>query len=456
MKKFFDPDTVALIGASTQPMRPGNNLFLNMKTTFGDRFFPVNPKATEIDGTPCYPSVLEVPADIDTAVIFIPARSVPDALRQCARKGITRIIIESAGFAEVGAHGIALHRESLAIAREAGMRLWGPNCMGLINVSRMKVLSFMIPWIWQGKFLPGDVSLVVQSGMLSAGFLTQMLSRSPFGLSKVCSIGNKMDVDEVDLLEYFIEDPDTRIIAMYLESMARGRRFCELARSTNKPIVVLKSGRTEFGLGAAASHTASLAQNDRVLDSALRQAGVIRTYDMHELLQVARALSLAAVKQTSGTRVAVLTFSGGAGVVSSDDLADRGMELARLSPETLARIKQVFPEWMDPMNPLDMYPAIEKTGTKETVMHCLESVFEDPGVDAIFAHMFVSPLDIPLFDYEYVAGLSKKHGKPLVLWVMGDVNSEAQAKQDLEKLGIPVVDEINKGARILAALALRK
>lgn len=452
MKQFFEPETVALIGASTQPMRPGNNLFLNMRTTFGDKFFPVNPKAKEIDGTPCYPSILDVPADIDAAVIFIPARSVPEALRQCARKGIRRIIIESAGFAEVGAHGLALHTECLAIARESGMRLWGPNCMGLINVTRMKVLSFMIPWIWQGRFVSGDVSLVVQSGMLSAGFLTQILSRSPFGLSKVCSIGNKMDVDEVDLLEYFVSDPDTGIIAMYLESMERGREFFALARATEKPIVVLKAGRTEFGLGAAASHTASLAQNDRVLDSALRQAGVIRVYDMHELMQVARALSLAAVKETTGARVAVITFSGGAGVVSSDDIADSGLELARFRPETLSRIKQVFPEWMDPMNPLDIYPAIEKTGTKTTVIHCLEAALEDPDVDAIFAHMFVSPLDMPLFDYEYIADLLRKHQKPMVLWVMGDVNSEAQVKQDLEKLGIPVVDEISKGSRILAAL----
>jgi acetyltransferase len=276
MKRFFEPETVALIGASSNESHPGYQLFLNLRTCFGDRFYPVNPKTAQLDGTTCYPSILDVPAQIDVAVVFIPAGAVPRALEQCAEKGIDRVVIESAGFAEAGSEGQAINERCLEIANRAGMRLWGPNCMGLINVQQTKVLSFLLHFLWKDRFRKGRVSLVVQSGMLSAGFLASILSRTPFGLSKIASIGNKMDIDESDVLEYLIDDPETGVIALYLESIANGRRFYQACRSTDKPIIVLKSGRTEKGARAAMSHTASLAQDDRIVDGALRQAGVIR------------------------------------------------------------------------------------------------------------------------------------------------------------------------------------
>jgi len=276
MKAFFEPTSVALIGASTNPTHPGHSLFLNMQDCFAERFYPVNPKVSEINGRTCYPDILAVPAAIDLAVVFIPARSIPPVLEQCAAKGIRRVVIESGGFAETGPTGLAIQEKCLEIARRNHMRLWGPNCMGLINVTQMKVLSFMLQRLWKGRFLQGNVSMVVQSGMLSAGFLATILNQTPFGLSKIASIGNKIDVDEADVMEYLISDPDTAVIALYLESIKNGRRFFDLCRSTDKPIVVLKSGRTQSGAQAATSHTASLAQNDGIVDGALRQAGVIR------------------------------------------------------------------------------------------------------------------------------------------------------------------------------------
>ena len=359
MKLFFDPNTVALIGASADARRPGNQLFRNMEACFGQDLYPVNPRVDMIGERVCYKSILDVPAEIDVAVVFIPARAVPEALEQCASRGIRRVIIESAGFAETGPEGKALEARCREIARQRGLRLWGPNCMGLINVRRMKVLSFMASWIWQGVFTPGVVSLVVQSGMLSAGFLGHILGRTPFGLSKVCSIGNKSDVDETDLLEYFLADPETEVIAMYLESLEKGRRFIELVRSTDKPIVVLKGGRSAFGTKAAISHTSALAQDARVLDAALGQCGVIRVRGMTELLDVARCLGVARPAKKSRSRTVVLTFSGGGGVVTSDHIADLGLELAELAPATLSGLKEVFPEWMDPANPVDLYPAYE-------------------------------------------------------------------------------------------------
>jgi acetyltransferase len=456
MQKFFEPETVALIGASSKEAHPGYQLFLNLKTCFGDRFYPVNPKTSEIDGTACYPSVLEVPGEIDVAVVFIPASSVPRALEQCAEKGIDRVVIESAGFAEAGPEGQALNRQCLEIARENGMRLWGPNCMGLINVQQNKVLSFLLHFLWKDRFKKGPVSLVVQSGMLSAGFLAAMLSRTPFGLSKIASIGNKMDVDESDVLEYLVDDPETGVIGVYLESIENGRRFYDVCRSTSKPIVVLKSGRTETGARAAMSHTASLAQDDRVVDGALRQAGVIRMHDMNDLMTVARCLGVARAPAKSGGRVAVMAFSGGAGVVAADSLADAGVELAHLGGPSMRRLKEVFPEWMEPANPVDLYPAIERNGAQKVFSHCLDTLLDDPGVDAIYLHIFGWYPVEALAGFERVAERSRQKQKPIVAWTMGDPESCGALAQHLEGMGIPAVDEIRAGVRVLSALTLRK
>jgi acetyltransferase len=456
MQKFFEPETVALIGASSKESHPGYQLFLNLKACFGDRFYPVNPKTAEIDGKTCYPSILDVPAEIDVAVVFIPANAVPRALEQCAEKGIDRVVIESAGFAEAGPEGQALNQRCLEIARSAGMRLWGPNCMGLINVQQSKVLSFLLHFLWKDRFKKGRVSLVVQSGMLSAGFLSSILSRTPFGLSKIASIGNKMDVDESDVLEYLVDDPETGVIALYLESIENGRRFYDICRSTDKPIVVLKAGRTATGARAAMSHTASLAQDDRVIDGALRQAGVIRVHDMNDLLTIARCLALAPVDAKSGGRIAVMVFSGGAGVVAADCIADSGIDLALLEDSSIEQLREVFPEWMEPANPLDLYPAIERSGAQRVVPHCLDTLLKDPGVDAVFLHLFGwYPLEA-FAGFEKIAELSRKKKKPIVAWTMGDHEACGRLRQHLEEMGIPAVEEIGKGIRVLSAMTLMR
>jgi len=456
MQKFFEPETVALIGASSTQSHPGYQLFLNLKSCFADRFYPVNPKKAEIDGTTCHPSILDVPAEIDVAVVFIPAKAVPEALEQCAERGIDRVVIESAGFAEAGSEGQALNERCLEIAKSAGMRLWGPNCMGLINVQQNKVLSFLLHFLWKDRFKKGRVSLVVQSGMLSAGFLASILSRTPFGLSKIASIGNKMDVDESDVLEYLADDPETGVIALYLESIENGRRFYEACRSTDKPVVALKSGRTETGARAARSHTASLAQDDRVVDGALRQAGVIRVYDMNDLLTLARCLGVGAVEAKSGGRVAVMAFSGGAAVVATDSMADSGIEMARLEDSSIERLRDVFPEWMEPVNPLDLYPAIERNGVQRVFIHCLETLLNDPGVDAVYLHIFGWYPPEALAGFEKVAELSRRKKKPIVAWTMGDHESCGRLTQYLEEMGIPAVEEISKGVRVLSAMTLRR
>jgi len=454
VKRFFEPEKVALVGASGNIERPGYHLFSNMRAGFGESFYPINPKLDHIEGKDCYRSILDVPDRVDVAVVFVPARSVPEVLSQCAKKGVSRVIIESGGFAETGLEGRELQRSCLQIARSANMRLWGPNCMGLINVTQKKILSFIRSY-WRDNFVPGPVSLVVQSGMLSAGFLAFFLSESPFGLSKIASIGNKMDVDEIEVLEYLIDDRDTQVIALYLESLERGRRFFELARSTDKPLIILKAGRSEMGAQAAKSHTASLAQNDRIVDAAFRQTGVIRTYDFHELFDVARALGAARCQKRAANRVAVLSFSGGAAVLATDALSDYGMEIATLDKSTIEKLKQVFPAWVKPTNPIDLYPAIELSGFAPAMQQALLAAIEDPNVDAVYAHM-VAGLHTDSPDFKSVFDRARAFGKPIVVWTLGDRDSVSALRVKLEAFGAPVVLEINRGVRVLAALNLGK
>ncbi|MBU2646930.1 CoA-binding protein [bacterium] len=453
MKRFFEPDTVALIGASAVQSNPGYDLFLNMRDCFGENFYPVNPRVEEIDGIRCYPTILDVPVDIDLAVVFIPARFIPVALEQCAQKNITRVVIQSGGFAESGPEGVAINERCLEIARQNGIRVWGPNCMGLINVTQMKVLSFMKQFLWKEKFVKGPISLVVQSGMLSAGFLATILGKTPFGLSKVASLGNKMDVDESDMMAYLIDDPETRVIALYLESIKDGRRFYELCRSTHKPIVILKSGRTRLGAAAATSHTASLAQNDAIIDGMLRQAGVIRVFDMNDLLNTARCLGISRIVPKPGHgRVAVLTFSGGAGVVTTDSLADYDVQLADFPITLKNELKTVFPDWMDPSNPLDLFPAVAQNGPDKVYHYCLEKVLDDPGVAGVFLHIFTWFALRSKIGFEKIAQLAESKNKPVIVWILGEGDANRKLSLHLESLGIPVVEEISDGIRVLSAM----
>jgi acetyltransferase len=238
--------------------------------------------------------------------------------------------------------------------------------------------------------------------------------------------------------------------------MRRGREFYDVACSTDKPVVVLKGGRSSYGAKAAHSHTAALAQNDEVLDAALRQAHVIRVHDMFELMDVARCLSVGRPQVNQRARIAVLSFSGGAGVVSSDDIMDLKMELAKFEDLTLEKIRSVFPEWMEPSNPVDLYPAMEKNGPLETYRKSIEAVMQDPGVDAVFLHLFAPLIRDRIYDYDQISELMKIHHKPVVAWNMGHSETAKEVTAELQQRGIPVLGEIKKGLRVLRALTMRR
>jgi acyl-CoA synthetase (NDP forming) len=454
MKFFFEPQGIALVGATPRPHTGGFSLLTNLTLGYDGPIFPVNPRYPEILGLTCFPSVSEVPDPVELAIVFVPAPGVPQVLEECAARGIKGAIIESGGFAEVGSEGKALQDRCLEIAHRGGIRLWGPNCMGLIDIRKRYVFSFLTPDAWQEVLNPGGVSLIVQSGLLAGGFMTTLMSQKTLGLAKACSIGNKSDVDETDLLEYFLEDADTRVIAMYVESFPRGRRFFDLASQGKKPIVVLKGGKSASGARAAASHTASLAGNFELVRGALDQAGVYQADDFFELVDLARTLEMNFElnrPEKGKPRVAVFTFSGAAGIVTSDHLEAEGLTLATLSPETRQRLEQYSPSWMPVNNPVDFWPAMEKHGPEITYREGLAALGNDPGVDGIIVHLFAG-FGVWFLDMEKILSGLPRPCKPILFWVMGHEKGFQSTRLAIEKQGFPVFNEIQRVVRVLAGI----
>ncbi len=457
MEFFFKPRGIALVGASANPNKGGNSILTNLVRGFKGAIHPVNPRYDEVAGLTCYPSVLKVPDPVDLAIVFVGAEMTLEAVQQCARRGVRGVMIQSAGFAESGPRGRQLQAELQAICRDTGMRLWGPNCMGLVDGVNGLVFSFVAPSIWDEGLVPGRVSLVVQSGMLAAGFLIDIMTHGTMGISKACSIGNKVDVDECDLLQYLLEDPDTGCVGMYLESIADGRRFIEICRRSQKPIVVLKGGQSKKGAAAALSHTASIAGNRAVVRGALAQAGVIEARGFMQLIDLSRALAIYPQfkEQIRPARIAVLTFSGAAGIVSSDFIERHGLELADLGDDAKKDLQEIFPPWMPASNPVDLWPAIERSGADVAWGRAFEAVFADPGVDAVFFHFFVGGFS-GSYDLSLIARIARSADKPVFGWLLGKRSEAHHFMVQAGETGIPVFREIPRAVECMAAVLKRK
>jgi len=452
MNFFFNPRGIAIIGASTNPFKGGYNILKNIVTGYKGGIYPVNPKYNEIEGLTCYDSVQNVPDPVDMAIVFVPARIAVKAVKECAQRGIKGIMIQSAGFAETGPTGQSLQNELLRIREETGVRLWGPNCMGLVDAVNRHVFSFVLPGIWDDGLMPGEVSLIVQSGMLSAGFLIDTVSHGTMGISKACSIGNKADVNECDILEYLISDPDTKAIGAYLESITDGKRFLKACRSTPKPIVILKGGKSEKGAKAAMSHTSSLAGDAAVISGALAQAHVTEANDFQQMLDLCRTRAMYSyLKKPGKGRTAILTYSGGAGIVSADFMDQMGLELADLSPKTFQKLGEIFPEWMPPSNPVDMWPAIEKNGAEKVYETAFEAVFSDPNVDAVLFHIFIGGI-IATLDISPLVDIARKHEKPLFVWLLGRREEALKFQLHVQDLGVPVYRELHRAVECMSAI----
>ena len=452
MDFFFNPAGIALLGATANEKKGGFSILKNLMTGFSGHIYPVNHRYTEINGLLCYANINQVPDPVDMAIIFVPAPVVPEVVQACADRGIPGVIIQSAGFAETGEKGKKLQKQLAEISRRTGIRIWGPNCMGLVDVVHKNVFSFVTPSIWDEGLLSGNISLIVQSGMLSAGFLIDMMTRDKLGVSKACSIGNKMDVNECDILEYLLADPDTAVVGLYLESIEEGRRFFEICKNATKPVVVLQGGKSEKGARAAMGHTASMACNSAIMKGALAQAGVVQADDFRQMIDFSRTLALFPnVPRRRPGRIAIATFSGGAGIVSSDLLDHYELALADLSRDTLKSLKGVFPEWMPPSNPIDLWPAIERNGVDKAYGQTVDAVCADPGVDAVFLHAFVGGL-IWRMKLKPIVETAMKAGKPIFFWLIGNENNTRHFQEEARKLKVPVFRELSRAVECMAAV----
>jgi len=442
---FFEPDSIALIGA-TEGMKFG---YVATKCLLDSKFkiYLVNPNEKEIMGVETYKSVLDIQDDIDLAVIMIPARFVLTAVKECAEKGIKAIIIESAGFSEIGEDGRRLEEEIVEISRKNGMRIIGPNCLGVLDTHS----SLSTTGMSTNSLKRGQISVITQSGMLG-NILTEWMPSQNVGLSKVISIGNKCDVDEVDLLEYLGNDDRTKVITMYLEGTKDGRRFLDAAKKVTKrkPVLIVKGGRSVEGAQTTASHTGSMAGEDRVYESMFKQAGIIRVDDFEELFSFAKTFEYQPLPKSN--RIAIITTSGSLAVLACDECAVQGLKLPKLSEEGINDLKMEVPDWVSVKNPLDLGPSMNYWSPIETIL-------KDENVDSLLVIM-VAPLESfggkDVIDAMFLSlreVLSDQGGKTVLFCTIGDPNLTIKnARENLERYNIPVFTSSPSAVRGIAAL----
>ena len=376
---FFEPKSVAVVGASRTPGKIGNTILRNLlKLGYPGQIFPVNPGAGEVEGLRSYPSVAAIPEPVELAVIALPARLVLEVMRDCQKKAVKGVIVISSGFSESGREGMERQRELVRLATEAGIRIIGPNTTGILNPGG----RFTSTFVNLKGVKAGGIGFVAQTGMFAGMIFEWIFSSQHFGLSKVVGLGNKADVTDHDVLDYLAQDEATRVVIMYLEGVKDGRRFLESAKRLvrKKPLVVIKGGKTEEGARAARSHTGSMAGRDETFEALFKQTGVIRVSDFEELQDYGKTFAYQPIPR--GNRIAIVTLSGGAGVIASDACLECGLALARLEPRTLARVKEKMPDWASsPGNPLDVEPLAEMISHEGAYRLSLDAVLSDPGVD---------------------------------------------------------------------------
>lgn len=442
---ILKPRSVAVIGASRRPDTIGNEVLANIvKYGFTGAVYPVNPNAPSIHSIKAYPSVGDIPDPVDLAVIVVPKAQVLPVAEACGQKGVRGLVVISAGFREVGETGAAAERQLVEIVRRYGMRMVGPNCMGVLNGAADVSLN--------ATFAPtmppfGHAAFVSQSGALGLSVL-DYAKEYGIGISQFVSVGNKPDVSGNDLLLQWEHDDTVGVILMYVENFGNPRRFHEIASriAKQKAIIAMKSGRSKIGARAAASHTGSLAASDAAVEALLIQAGVLRASSMEELFDMAMAFNGPPLPRSR--RTAVLTNSGGPGILAADALEPQGIELVDLSPETIARLRPLFPPEASLRNPVDMIAS----ATAANYRAALDAILGDGNVDSAVA-IFVPPLGIRAGDVaESIAAAAGAHQGKTVLAVLMGRDGLPEGRAELHRAGIPAYIFPESAARALGAL----
>jgi len=443
---FFNPTGVAIIGASTDPHKLGYGVVRNLiDYHYRGSIYPINPRASEILGWPCYPTVGQAPDPCDLAVIIVPAPAVLDVIGQCGRRGIRHAIVVSGGFGETGVEGQAREKALVAAAAEYQMRIIGPNCIGIIDTHTPVNTTFVV-----GMPQAGDIGFVSQSGAMCA-VVIDWARGAGVGFSRIASLGNQADVSEAEMLAAVAKDPQTRVITAYIEGVTDGRAFMKAAEEAAriKPVVVLKGGRGESGARAVASHTGALAGSAEAYDAAFHRSGILRAETMESLFDWARALAWQPLP--AGNRVAVLTNAGGPAILAVDALESAGLNLAPLTPDTCAYLRQRLPGVASVNNPVDI---LAGSGPGLYAV-ALDALLSDPTVDA--ALVIQAPQDwfLPASLAEVVAEVAAVHNKPVLASIMG-LASVDQALAILHRRRIPNFAFPERAASALAAMLARR
>jgi acetate---CoA ligase (ADP-forming) len=435
---FFYPKSIAVLGASGVPGKLGYNVFRNLLFhEFQGKLYPINAKGGEVQGVKAYGKITDVTDPVDLAIVIVPAVAAEEAIAQCCAKGVRYIVVETAGFAETGEDGKKSQRRIKEIIEKAGARLLGPNCSGTINTHHNMVQSIgLIEEM--GK---GNIGMIAQAGVYAAGILTGLRHVMNFGI--VATIGNKMDISETDILEYLGTDDHIDLVSIYMEDVTSGRRFIDVAKkvTAKKPVIVLKSGRTEAGQKAVASHTASLAGNDEINAAAFRQSGIIRARDNEHMFGLTKAFARQPIPEKNSALV--VTYTGSLGVAATDMLYTNGMRLADLEPERKERLLKILPDYVKNLNPVDFSFSMDAEQLTQTLQLGIDS--DDVGglivvLQGEILGSFLEPLKA--LDYK---------GKPILTCVackefmMDDVIA-------MEKAGFPVYSTVEAATEALAVM----
>jgi acetate---CoA ligase (ADP-forming) len=451
LSALFQARSIAIIGASNNPRKASYHVIHTLLSEgYEGDIYPVNPNEKDVLGLTCHASVRDIPGLVELAVISLPAEAVVAVMRQAAERGDVRgAVILSAGFAETAIpERVDMEHEIVHIAREANMRVVGPNCVGLICTDNQLCTGF-IPGL---KMKKGSLGFITQSGALGGSFL--MLAGDqpePMGFNKFAHVGNMSDVTNLELLEYFGMDPEITAIAMYLEGVQNGRTLMRLAReiTTRKPIFVLKVGRTEIGSRATLSHTGALAGSDQVYSAALKQAGAVRVETLEELLDASRAATM--LPRPHGRRICVLTEAGGPGIIAMDEIGQSGtLQLAQISEDTRLKLEHCLPPMAMICKP-DGYVDMTAAAMEKEHAEALRLILKDPGVDSALL-ISLPPTFLPALDVaQAIAEVIQQYQKPVgVTFMRGEAMLEA--RRYLEQRNIPTFDTPDRAARAMIDL----
>ncbi|MFA6410742.1 MAG: acetate--CoA ligase family protein [Candidatus Buchananbacteria bacterium] len=407
---FFHPKSIAVIGASTEPGKVGNDILLNLKKTFSGKIYPVNLKETEVEGLKAYSSILKITEPVDLAIVVIPAAFVNQAIDECGQKGCKNVIIISSGFKEVGQSGIDLENQILVTAKKYGIRILGPNCLGYISSFLPVNASFAATTP-----IAGGIAFISQSGALGTAILDMALAQK-LGIGYFVSIGNKSDINEIDLLKYFAEEKSVKVITLYLEEIKAGREFMEIVGqiSKKKPVIVFKAGKTAQGQKAASSHTGSIAGSAKAYNVAFAQSGAIEAEGIDEFFNYAKGLALQPLPL--GNKIAVVTNAGGPGIIMTDLLVENGLQLALLSENTKTDLKAKLPPAASVTNPID----ILGDAKADRYGLAVKAALADLSVDAVLVVLTPQKMTEIEKTAQIIGELNQKSKKPILLCFLGE------------------------------------